>query len=102
LSKNTYNLIPYYERGPFSARVSYGYRSQYFTSIGRLAASQFTAEYKELDASASWNITDHFRVTVNAENLLDQLYDSFNGVQAAPVGLYKNGRLFSAGFTYRQ
>ncbi|MDB6083746.1 MAG: hypothetical protein JWN43_1627, partial [Gammaproteobacteria bacterium] len=34
--------------------------------------------------------------------LLDQLYDSFNGVQAAPVGLYKNGRLFSAGFTYRQ
>jgi iron complex outermembrane receptor protein len=102
LSKNTYNLIPYYERGPFSVRVSYGYRSQYFTSIGRLAASQFTAEYKELDASASWNITDHFRVTVNAENLLDQLYDSFDGVQAAPVGLYKNGRLFSAGVTYRQ
>jgi hypothetical protein len=32
-----------------SARGSYRYRSQYFTSIGRLNASQFTAEYKELD-----------------------------------------------------
>jgi hypothetical protein len=33
---------------------------------------------------------------------MSELYDSFNGVQAAPVGLYKNGRLFSAGVTYRQ
>jgi iron complex outermembrane receptor protein len=101
LSKSTWNLIPYYERGPFSGRVSYGYRSQYFTSIGRLNAPQFTAEYKELDASASWNVTTHLQFTVNALNLLDQLYDSFDGVQAAPIGLYKNGRQYTAQITYR-
>jgi iron complex outermembrane receptor protein len=101
LSKNTWNLIPYYERGPFSGRVSYGYRSKYFTAIGRLAASQFTDEYKELDASASWDFTSHLRFTVTAVNLLDELYDSFNGVQDAPIGLYKSGRIFTAGVAYK-
>ena len=101
LSRSTWNLIPYYERGPFSARVSYGYRSPYFTAIGRLRVSQFTGAYRELDASATWKITDNFQLTVAGSNLLDELYNSYNGVQAAPVGLYKNGRLFTANFTYK-
>jgi iron complex outermembrane receptor protein len=101
LSKNTVNVIPYFEQGPVSARVSYGFRSKYFTSIGRLQASQFTDDYTELDASASYNFTHSVRLTLDASNLLDEKYYSFNGIQAAPIGIYRNGRLYSASVTYR-
>jgi len=101
LSKHTVNVIPYYEQGPVSIRVSYGFRSKYFTSIGRLNASQFTDKYTELDASASYNFTSNLRLTLDASNLLDEKYFAFNGVQAAPIGIYRNGRLYSATVTYK-
>ncbi|MCJ2182471.1 TonB-dependent receptor [Novosphingobium sp. 1949] len=96
LSKHTINVIPYFESGPFQARVSWNYRSHYFTGIGRLNSVDSTAGYHQLDASVSYNINDNFTLHVNAQNLLDYTYYSYSGSKSAPTAFYKNGRVFSA------
>ncbi len=101
LSRNTYNIVPYFESGPFQARLSYNYRSKYFYGFGRLQSSNFTDSYRQLDFSASYNINDHFRVTANASNLLDETYYQYSSTPSAPTALYKNGRVFSVTGTAR-
>lgn len=95
LSRHTVNVIPYYEHGPFQARLSWNYRTHYFTGIGRLNSVDSTAGYHQLDASAAFKINEHFTLTVNAQNLLDSTYYSYSGTKAAPTAFYKNGRVFS-------
>ena len=95
LSKHTVNVIPYYENGPFQARVSFNYRTHYFTGIGRLNSVDSTAGYKQLDASVSYKINDHFTIHADAQNLLDSTYYSYSGTKSAPTAFYKNGRVFS-------
>lgn len=96
LSKHTINVIPYFEKGPFQARVSWNWRSHYFTGIGRLDSVDSTDGYHQLDASISYKINDHFTVQANAQNLLDSTYYSYSGSKSAPTAFYKNGRVFAA------
>ncbi len=52
-SRNAYNISPYYEQGPFSARLTYGWRSHYLAG-GYVAGAPPASvdDYAELDASA--------------------------------------------------
>jgi iron complex outermembrane receptor protein len=101
LSRDTINIIPYYENGPWTARVNYSWRTPYFTEIGRLDAQQFSDQYKELDLSVSYQINDWMGVTLSATNLLDSTYYSYNEVKYVPIGEYKNGRTYSIGFNFK-
>ena len=95
LSRNTYNIVPYFESGPFQARLSYNYRSKYFYVFGRLSSADYTAAYRELDFSVSYNLTKNITLTANASNLLDETYYQYSSTPSAPTALYKNGRVFS-------
>lgn len=101
LSKNTYNVIPYWENGPWMVRVNYSYRSKYFTQVGRLDSQVFTDEYKQLDLTASYEINDWMSVSVSATNLLDSTYYWYNEVKYAPIGMYKNGRGYQAQLNFK-
>lgn len=101
LSKNTLNIIPYYEHGPYMVRVNYSWRSPYFTQVGRLDSQVFSDQYKELDVSASYQINDWMGVTLSATNLLDSTYYWYNDVKYAPIGMYKNGRTYSLGLNFK-
>lgn len=101
LSKNTINIIPYYEHGPWTARLNYSWRTRYFTQIGRLDAQQFSDAYKELDFTAAYQINSWLSVTASATNLLDQTYYQFSTDEAAPLGYYKNGRTYTVGFNFK-
>lgn len=96
LSRHTINVIPYFESGPFQARVSWNWRSHYFTGIGRLNSVDSTDGYHQLDASIAYKVNEHFSVHANAQNLLDSTYYSYSGTKSAPTAFYKNGRVFSA------
>lgn len=85
LSKHTVNVIPYFEKGPFQARVSYNYRSSYFRAIGRLNSVDMVAPYNQLDASASLALTKNISLTVNAQNLLDETYLQYSGTRDRPA-----------------
>lgn len=101
LSKHTVNVIPYFEKGPFQARVSYNYRSSYFRTIGRLGSREMVAPYSQLDASASLNLTKGIVLSVNAQNLLDETYRQYNATPDRPTAFYKNGRTFAAALSFR-
>ncbi|MES3107496.1 TonB-dependent receptor [Sphingomonas aurantiaca] len=101
LSKHTVNVIPYYENGPFQARLSYNYRSAYFRAIGRLNSIDMVAPYSQLDFSAGFNLTKAVTLTVNAQNLLDSTYTQYSGTRDRPTAFYKNGRTFAASVSFR-
>lgn len=83
-SKHNANGVIYYEKGPFSTRVAYSYRSNYFQALGggvdRATQPTFTKGYGQLNASISYKVTPHVEVSANAVNLTganrrDYIYD---------------------------
>ncbi|QAY77593.1 TonB-dependent receptor [Sphingosinicella sp. BN140058] len=101
LSKHSVNIIPYFEKGPFQARLSYNYRSSYFRTIGRLGSQEMVAPYHQLDLSAAFKVNDNVTLTVNAQNLLDETYLQYSGTRDRPSAFYKNGRTFLGSLTFR-
>ncbi len=100
LSKDTYNIIPYWEKGPWSVRTSYSWRSSFFTSIGRMNYPLFADDYAQLDASIGYEINDKWKAQLNMSNLLDDTYYWYYQTEYAPMGVYKNGRKFVLSFSY--
>jgi TonB-dependent receptor len=85
VSKYSFNIIPMYERGPLSVRMSYNWRSSYqvgytYCSTGSINPCEvYTRPYGELGASASYNIGTHIVVTLDANNILNSIYQDFYG-----------------------
>lgn len=100
-SKDAFNISPYYEKGAWSARVNYGWRSSYFTSIGQLDSHQITDSFAELGASVGYQLDDHLRVSLDATNLLDETYYSYDNTPNQPYNSYKNGRTFMASLNFK-
>ncbi len=101
LSRHTFTIVPYYEEGPFQARVSYNRRSKYFYRFGRQASSDYTDSYRQLDAQVSYALAEGISVSAAASNLLDETYYQYSSTPDAPTSIYKNGRVFSLSATFR-
>lgn len=93
-SRNSYNITPYYEQGPWSIRVNLGWRSAYFTQIGSIGAKQMADAYTELDTSISYQINDHLDLSLTADNLLNETYYAYDNTPDMPLNTYKNGRTY--------
>lgn len=94
-SEHQLNISPFYENGPFQARLGYSWRSEYFTGVDR-ANNMYVDDYANLDASASWAFNDRFALTVAGQNLLDSEYYSYADTIALPRGVYRSGRKLMA------
>ena len=77
LSEDAYNATLYFDNQTFSARVSAAYRSEYLTTIpGRDGNDvEGTLETLNIDFSTSYNINDHFSISLEALNLTDEVQD---------------------------
>ncbi len=100
-SRNAYNLSPYYEQGKWSARINLGWRSEYFTQIGRLNGQQMTDAFTQLDASIGYQINDRLRISLEGSNLLDETYYSYIGSKDHPYYIYKNGRAYMLSLNFK-
>lgn len=82
LSEDSYSLIGYYEDDRFSARLAYTHRSEYLFQVQQAvnAGSRFNDDFGQLDASASYNINDHVRLTIEAQNLTKAINRQYDGV----------------------
>ncbi|OYY79023.1 MAG: hypothetical protein B7Y43_03900 [Sphingomonas sp. 28-62-20] len=70
LSKNSYNLVGYYDNGKLDMRFSYSYRARYLAQFADdFGIPRFTDPYGQLDFSANYNITDNFSVQAQVNNL---------------------------------
>jgi TonB-dependent receptor len=72
LSKNSYNAIGYYEKGPIQARIAYTYRDDYVETTsgpGSGALPIFAEPRDQIDASIGYKVSDHMTVTLDGVNL---------------------------------
>jgi TonB-dependent receptor len=70
VSKDTYNLIGFYETPRFGVRVAYNYRSGYVVDpLSYFGDGDFRKSYGQLDASASYHVFSNFDLTLEALNI---------------------------------
>jgi iron complex outermembrane recepter protein len=99
VSRNSYNLIALYEKGPFSARVAYNFRDK--------AAFSFTEERpdyidkrSQLDLQLGYDINKQFAVQFQAQNLMPRQSATIEYSQLSPLALNSyalSERRFSVG-----
>ncbi|RHW19104.1 TonB-dependent receptor [Sphingomonas gilva] len=86
VSKNSYNLVGLYEKGPFSARVAYNYRDEavFEFSEGR---PSFIGPRSQLDAQMGFDINENFALQLQAQNLIPEDSATFEYSAAGPIAL---------------
>jgi TonB-dependent receptor len=98
LSKYNYNLVGIYEKGGFSARVAYNWRSKYLVTTSGNGSGNlpvFDKPYGELDASIAYDVTPHFGLSVDAVNLTNALRQTYYGIGTRPRDSILNDRRVS-------
>jgi iron complex outermembrane recepter protein len=99
-SKNSGNLIGFFENDRFSARLAYNYRSQFFVTFDRSTRLN-QAALKSLDASVAFNISRGLALTADAVNLTNEKIVQFASDSFRPRAVYDNGRYFFVGIRYQ-
>ena len=96
LSKRSWNLVGYYEKGPLSARLGWFWRSRYLSSIGSTTTAQsYVDAYGSLDGSLSYQITPQYAVTLEGSNLTDEIRYLYGKTKDQPMEIYHWGRTVS-------
>ena len=104
LSKRAYNATLYYEGEQFSARVSAAYRDDYLTTVpGRNNNDmEGTKATTNIDASASWKVSEHVELTFEGINLTDEFSDQWVDSDADRSSVYHHvGRTYMVGVRVR-
>lgn len=110
LSKNSYNVAAFYEKGPWQLRLAYNWRSEYLLSVGPNGYNGgdngiawklpvYSDDYGQLDGSIFYRINDHIQLGLEANNLnnaeqrtiMDQ-----NGAGQRVTSWYVNDRRYAA------
>ena len=109
VSKWSYNLSGFYEKGRISARLSYNWRSHFVTAYylnsgSQRYAGEVTRPISRLDASLSFEATKGISVVGNVSNILAQPFSNYryyNQTQYFPRDLRLEGRYFSLGVRFK-
>lgn len=84
-SRNTFNLVLGYEKGPISLRAAGTYRDKYLDEVGATAnTDRYVDNHFQLDLSAKYRVTDNVRVFaewVNVNNAKYFAYQNYDGRQ---------------------
>lgn len=103
LSRNNFNLIALYERGPIAFRAAYSWRSQYYTSVYFGSTAQvsanpiFTQQFGWLDAALSFRFGNQWSVYAQGANLLRTRISTFYGAATIPDARTIDDRQFLLG-----
>ncbi len=70
LSKNSFNLVGFYDYGPVSARLSYVWRDKYLSGTGSTTNTPgYIDAFGSLDGNLSFRVTDKTTVSLEAINI---------------------------------
>lgn len=80
LSKHSFNLVGLYEKAGLNVRVAYNWRDDYLqgtrnTGTGNLPI--FGKAYGVLDASISYDVTPNIAITLDAQNILNSAFRTY-------------------------
>lgn len=96
LSKVNYNLVGYFEKWGFGARVAYNYRSRYFDSVGPGATAVYFAPFRSVDGSLRYEFKN-FTVSLDAANLTNSIQRKYTESPEATSLYAIQGRRFTFG-----
>ncbi len=103
VSRASYSISPFIERGPFEAHLSWTWRSP-FRSIADLQGGGVSAfvvgEAGVLDAAASWRLAKKVSLFAEASNLTDAVDVAYDGVRSRPLQITRSGRSFGLGLKF--
>jgi len=92
-SKNVYNVSGFFESTHFSARVSYNYRSAFYSGLDRKTAFSQDS-IGTLAASLAWIFNDNFSVNFDGQNLNNPTLKYYALDSTQPRAFYRNGRQY--------
>ncbi|WP_098496126.1 TonB-dependent receptor [Collimonas sp. PA-H2] len=92
-SKRTANLTAYFEDERFNARISYNYRSAFYSGLDRSTAF-FQAGVGTLAMSLGYKYSEQLAFTLDAQNLNNPTLKYYALSEDQPRAFYKNGRQF--------
>ena len=92
-SKNTANLSAYFENEKFNARVSYNYRSSFYSGLDRSTAF-YQAGGGVASATLGYKISDNIMVTLDMLNLNKPTLKYYALNEDQPRSIYQSGRQF--------
>lgn len=103
LSKNAYNATLYYEDEQFSARISGTYRDGYLTRVPGQNGNTVEGQNSSfnVDAAASWQVSDQLALTIEAINLTDEPNNQYVDATDRVYVYHHTGRQIYAGFRWR-
>ncbi|WP_443969774.1 TonB-dependent receptor [Sphingobium sp. CR28] len=82
-SKNTFNIVLGYEKGPISLRAAGSYRDKYLDELGGNAAEdRFVADLFQLDLSAKYRVAEGVRIFAEWVNVTNAPYFAYQNFQA--------------------
>ncbi len=104
VSKNSVNATLYYDDGTFQTHLSVAYRDKYIVALPfKAGVNDAFGSYAttNVDLSASYQLTRHFKLNFDALNLTDQAADQWSGETRLSQRVYsKTGRQFFFGGMY--
>lgn len=102
LSKQAANGTLYFETKKFQIRGSLAYRSKYLTAVPGTEGNSYNGTNSTLnvDAQASYNLTENLKVSLEAINLTDTRNDQFVDETNRLNVLTHSGRQFNLGVRY--
>ncbi len=105
VSKNNYNIVLLYERGPVSARLAYNWRDKFIDSFNQPGIQPTTVWVQpndRLDFSLDVAITKNFTLTFDATNILGHYYhDDFGDLPMFTRDTRNYDRTVGVGLRYR-
>jgi len=98
LSKNSVNVVLYYDDGRFDARLAYAWRDRYLAQFSDVAGiPRFTKAYGQLDVSFNYHITSRISVQMQGLNLTREQRIDHSTTRYLPYGVTELDRRFMLG-----
>jgi TonB-dependent receptor len=104
VSPNSVNATLFYDDDRFSTHVSVAYRDAYLTALpfkAEVPDGNYSYATTNIDASMSFKVTDHFKISADALNLTNQAADQYSGKARKSQRVFSTtGRQFFLGASY--
>ncbi len=92
-SRNTFNLVGYFENDHLNARVAYNYRSHFYSGLDRRSAFN-QDDTQSVSASVGWTFNDMVSLSLDGMNLTNEKLKYYADNKDQPRGIYNNGRQY--------
>lgn len=101
LSRHSYNLIGFFEKGPLTLRAAYTWRSAFFDERSDTGEASMAHPYGQLDASVSVDLTRNVKLSIEGINLLNAPERRYQELAERPLLYQVNDRRILFGLRIR-